>query len=109
MRRPDAEPSAAADPRRIGYFQRVASCAAGAAERGRSAAEGAPMDVLDSELPLFVVCRAFSKQRDETNVAIGMIGPLTVASPNAPRAVALFTNRAGAERSRDAHAPTHGV
>jgi hypothetical protein len=67
------------------------------------------MDVLDRELPLFVVCRAFSKQRDETNVAIGMVGPLTVASPGTPRAVALFTNRAGAERTRDALAPTHGV
>lgn len=67
------------------------------------------MDVLDSELPLFVVCRAFSKGRDETNVAIAVIGPLTVTSPTAPRAVALFTDRAGAERYRDADAPTHGV
>jgi hypothetical protein len=67
------------------------------------------MDVLDSELPLFVVCRAFSKQRDEINVAIAVVGPLTVAAPSAPRAVAMFTNRAGAERSRDHHAPTHGV
>jgi len=67
------------------------------------------VDVLDSKLPLFVVCRAFSKGHDETNVAISMVGPLIVAAPGAPRAVAMFTDRAGAERSRDAHAPTHGV